>query len=125
MKRRWIIRIIFILPILLCVVGWVWSGTHFSRIEYGVYGHWWIACDLRYGVVDVMVARSGVDGGGWYCVTRPYPNARFWPVNSIFGFGYYGPSHKVVMPIWFLIFLFSLVLFFVWRKTRPKINPAM
>ena len=32
---------------------------------------------------------------------------------------------ELAVPYWFLILIFSAVLFFVWRKTRPKLNPKM
>jgi len=30
----------------------------------------------------------------------------------------------VAVPYWYIILIFFGLLFFVWRKTRPKINPA-
>jgi hypothetical protein len=61
----------------------------------------------------------------------------FWPPNDpalhcLLGFRYGRrdfPAHglggyEFAVPYWFLIVASSAVLFSVWRKTRPKSNPA-
>ena len=44
-----------------------------------------------------------------------------------FGYAHYADARNsvtmVCVPYWFLIVFFSVALFFVWRKTRPKFNP--
>jgi hypothetical protein len=52
-KRRWFIRSIFMLPILLCIVGWGWSVGHTDE---GWYCHegYWVCCRTSSGFVNVL-----------------------------------------------------------------------
>ena len=127
MKRRWLIRSVFILPILLCVGGWVWSGFYGRAVGYYRAGHG-VWCATEWGVVSVGVGPDRGMPDGWRYLVDPLPHFLFWPTNepeSFLGFrlpphgfspGWYG----VAVPYWFLIILFALVLVFVWRKTGKK-----
>jgi len=71
-------------------------------------------------------------GNPWGFGVEPLGIARFWPLgrphgSSFLGFGFDGDDNALFLsvPHWFLILVFFFVLFFVWRKTCPKINPKM
>ncbi len=139
------------LPILLCVVGWGWSGMQATTFYYSLDGRW-MACGHGQGVVYVQLAWDGrIPVGrripvGWLCLVSPVNPIRFWPTDqhnlndyNLLGFYYchnhyvssyeYTPeasrasSYSLGVPYWFLIAVFSWVLFIVWRKTRPKLHP--
>ena len=129
MFRRWLIRSLFMVPILLGLVGWEWSAGHSGEVWYqhddlrvgGATG-WGV---LGVGTIDSRSGMFGAEPDGWICKVSPMAEIRFLlPNNSnvILGFGYGSmpSSHQVEVPYWFLIVIFSVVLFFVWRKTRPK-----
>ena len=141
MKRRWFIRIVFMLPILLCLAGWGWSGTHHGVIAYRHNGRNVVGCDSFSGIVIVNYGWYGeARYNGWYYEVNSTATAHFWPKDAphfqyVLGFGFrqlevtkVGDGtvtyiYDLAVPFWFFIVVFSAVLFFVWRKTRPKINP--
>ena len=121
MKRRWLIRSIFMLPILLCIVGWCWSAGHGGWIGY-YHGAEFVGCETFWGVV--RLGTSG-PGPGCCCGVDSAPEICFLLPNdpqTFLGFGYFfiSPERHVYVPYWFLILAFSAILFFVWRKTRTK-----
>jgi hypothetical protein len=148
MPRRWLIRGLFVLPILLCVSAWVWSMLHQTYSSYHHGGHE-ISCTMEGGFLDCYVLFQGQGPrapDGWYCLTRSMDlrvvDPHFFPVRGgqttpectssprFLGFGYeHGTTsneyRSVFVPYWFLIVVFSAALFVVCRKTRPKINPKM
>ena len=135
MRRRGLIRGLFLLPLLLCVGGWAWSVTHGSTITYCQGDHFG-GCESSWGLITVYLGRGTGMPRGWVCQDNPAPAPNFWPrdtpdSHAFIGFGLgrmlYEPGtvYWLSMPYWFLIVVFSAVLFFVWRKTRPKINPQM
>src|ERR1035437_7518200 len=96
MVRRWIIRIIFMLPILLCMAGWGWSGTHSLWIRYSHDGRG-VECESRWGVVVVLVRWHLLPPDGWRYEDFTHGPARFWPVDDMashaflgFDFGHFG-----------------------------------
>ena len=138
MCRRWIVRGFFLLLILLCLAGWEWSGTHNSDVGYS-HSDRWLACHTWDGVVGVMLGRGGRAWhygmpDGWFVEIRPQSPAHFWPedsmhLNSFLGFvidddlDLTGKRYELSVPYWFLILLSLAALFFVCRKTLPKVNP--
>ena len=135
MKRRWFIRICFMLPILLCVGGWIWSATHLGIISIGHAGHW-VEWQASQGGLSVTWGTGEGRFNGWYCGggDRAY-EAHYWPTNSSryylgFLYGYYakkdGSSVSYLeVPFWFLIIVTSAILYLAWRKTaQPKSPPA-
>jgi len=126
MKRRWFIRGLFMLPILLCIVGWGWSRTHWVWILYCLRGNF-VGCDTFWGCIGLGYGKTDFSNG-WYLGREPTTaGSHFWPPpnaapQSFYGFGceWTAISHTVYMPCWFPIFLSSLALFFAWRRTRPK-----
>ncbi|MEI8196438.1 MAG: hypothetical protein WCI73_11055 [Phycisphaerae bacterium] len=133
MWRRWIIRCLFILPLLLCVVGWVLSGWYDLGAGYGCYRKHAVGCVLEPGCVGMGWWR-GSSQEGWFCNVGTH-NPSFWlpeylRSHSFLGFVVYHYEvisftsgfkfYSVYVPFWFLILLSAAVLFIVWRKTRPK-----
>ena len=67
---------------------------------------------------------------GWVCQIEPEAEAQIWPdcrgVGNFLGFRYFhisdwtGNWHVLKAPWWFLILVFSAILYVVWRKTRPR-----
>ena len=132
MKRRWLIRTIFMLPILLCIVGWGWSTTQEGWITYNCADHR-VICYTSWGTVGVETSsnHTWTMRDGWQCEVMALDKIRLLPTNGFLGFDYcYGESRSEIyrnyieVSYWFLIVVFSLALLYVWRKTRPKPNPA-
>ncbi len=142
MKRRWIIRSFFIGLLLLCVGGWVYSGTHTGEINY-VRNGCFVQCGTESGVVYVgSGGKRGAPGIANGCFFASISNAsrddalpaRFWPLGpsqipSFLGFFYaraaptsfsVGGVDYASVPYWFLILLVSFALFVVWWKTRKS-----
>ncbi len=141
MTRRWLIRICFMLPILLCVGGWVWG---FARYDYVIRFH-----DNNYFVevgsgTGAICIRQGGDmradashPEAWLCGERE-SDPRFWPTQAptdvldFSGFHAWGLSigkaherwrgvvYILMVPDWLLLIVFSAALLFVWRRTRPR-----
>jgi len=113
------------LPILLCLCAWGWSRSHLILVEYCHHGRF-VACTSLWGTIGV---KWGIDTGepdGWLCRTVLQLQAHFWPVDFFWGFRYFHGRittqtlHLLKAPWWFLIVVFSLILYVVWRKTRPR-----
>ena len=140
MKRRWVIRIIFILPILLCIGGWVLGGTHSTALQYGFRQRYVLLSPLS-GTLETSFGwldrPTSILLPGWNYRSAPQPaNLRsnwrsYWPGNiegshNFFGFRYRhstisGQDWTLAVPYWFLLLVFSANLYVVWRKTgKPK-----
>ena len=137
MKRRWIIRSIFMLPILLCLIGWGWSGWYVCSVSYLQQDGRCDACNSGSGLITVEGFISGDDTlpTGWKCkITPDEGSGWFWQQDGVHGFlGFFyvnnfdGPEpllYRLDIPYWFLVLYFSILLVLVYRKTRPKPNPA-
>src|ERR1035437_827750 len=75
--KRLIIRAVFMLPLLLCVGGWVWSGTHYSQITYSHDGRW-VGYVQSQGGITVSWGWHGPFLNGWHCSVVPIVPAHFW-----------------------------------------------
>jgi len=133
MVKRWLIRSVFMLPIVVCVVGWAWSGWYGGWIAFGHRGYA-AGCSQDNGT-----ARMTVSGGphaieGWIIhFYRLSPSPQFWPLTSSSTHCYLGFSviHEAApdwstsmsVPYWSLLLVFGGLLFLVWRMTRPKNDP--
>ena len=128
MVKRWLIRGVFMLPILLCAGGWVESYGHWDQLSYqGSRGG---AFSSVGGVVSVGYIAIDAQSSGWQ-----FSRASLPPIsrrildrrNGLFlGFAY-GHSAAVdyeaywaYIPYYFPLLLFSGVLLIVWRKTRAR-----
>jgi hypothetical protein len=128
-KKRWLIRSIFIGLLTLCVGTWV--------------GSYWQGIGIDYGGTERNLGLTGADGEavlaaedndpfgsvlGWhfYRFNRAARSGTGYEYAQyrLLGFGF----EKVVrptcwfvwVPLWFPILLFALLLWFVWRKTKAK-----
>jgi len=137
MLQRWIIRSMFMLPILFCVGGWGWNGIHSGWVSYSSHNGDWIECATRAGLVGVgwgSHIKMNVYNEGWRCVVKDATGDRFWPRDTperhfFLGFDFHhyvdagDQKSFLYAPYWFFILGFSVILYFVWQKTRPKPNP--
>jgi hypothetical protein len=131
MRRRWIIRTLFLLPILLCLAGWGWGAGRYSFVRY-VYDGVLVGASPSFAAVTVDVAWASSEPDGWDWDDSPSARSRLWPPGnpellSFLGFGVglgaHGYALAISIPDWFLILVFSSLLFLVWRKTRPNPHP--
>ena len=126
MKRRWLFRSFFILPILLCIIGWWWSVAHGCRFGCSYVGYY-VGLGTEWGSVALIYDSSDQGPPDWTLEMPPLSAAHFIHPRSFLGFSYRTPNptrRAIVVPYWFLMLVFSGILWFVGRKTRPKPNPA-
>jgi hypothetical protein len=121
MKRRWIIRGLFIGLLLLCVVGWLWTFNSGGYLRGEVWAiHLWAG--------DITVARwaSGPAKSDFQLYFERSMLRGQWRQQGLLGFRVQkGPLGMAVgVPFWFLIATSSAIVWLVLRKTRPKIDPA-
>lgn len=126
MVRQWIIRLLFLAP-LVCVAG-LWVTSYF-----GCPGSWGFLCGRRWNT-------GTVNGEVFICYSSnldmPIRTAHliFWRHDSTaswglepltWGFGW-GPNRNgfgwsfVAVPLWLPTLLLLGLYWFVWRKTRAK-----
>ena len=133
MKRRWIIRVLFMLPILLCLSGWGWSGTHKGSLFY-IHERNECGFSTSEGVVrlEIYMDRTFLSPETrWESYSSQQRANYFFPSDPPSYLGFYidhtewawGNEYSLAIPCWFLILIFSVVLFLVWRKNRPELNP--
>jgi hypothetical protein len=131
MVKRWIIRGLFMLPLLIVVVGWGWSSRHSGSIEYAHHGQY-VRCGTEWGGVFIVSGNRTRNTDGWEFSTIRLRSfdllpPRFTVVYYFLGFGLHSPigtAEKLLVPYWFLLLLIGTILFLVWRKTRPTIHRA-
>ncbi len=136
MHRRWIIRSLALALLTLCVTAWM--GSYWLDVE----AEWYIDLDvfrahLECGrmviehdtraedyVMPRCTAHIGVHG-------KPFRFHYGYMRWQFLGFGY-DPSRirfskgddnwSAAAPLWFPTLLSALLLWLIWRKTRPKYN---
>jgi hypothetical protein len=127
MHRRWLIRLPFLLA--LAFFAAVWVISHFGRFSLYKYsgGHIW-----ELGAVEGLVF-SGESG--LYPLLDSPPRIQFvrgWKARQLFPdpptLGFYcgrwprfSDSFGIAFPLWLPTLLSALLLWLVWRKTRPKL----
>ena len=146
MKRRWFTRIFFMLPILLCLAGWLWSSTHLTGV-YGQYADRGVYLGTASGTLRFeWVAGETTPGWkGWVSINEPLDPTAFWPSKEaddatlfdpegstwLLGFSYRDRDSTLAVPglhfrgfgvpYWFPLVVSGGVFAWVWRKTRkPK-----
>ena len=123
MKKRWLIRSLFLLP-LLCVVA-VWVGSCFGRIDVEMaVGSRGLGLSSVQGLLSVQelpfrISRSHLD-------FKRGANADLWwrdhPTGLHIGRIFDIPGSLVlIFPLWLPTLLLLGLLWFVWRKTRTKV----
>jgi hypothetical protein len=131
MSRRQLLRHIFILAILLCLIGWGWSL--FYRIEFQLANqNRMTSFGAMSGGLYFAKGRTRVDFSDnhsppkyeYYLLKRPLP-FRLLPGGQLLGFAcQWGGTKILKIPYWFLILLFSIPLYFLRPGTRPKKEAA-
>ena len=124
MKRRWFIRSLFMVPILLCIVGWGWSVTHSTWVGYHT-NHYLLFAETETGGVGLRgtIIESEVTNG-WTFENNSQDERHLLNPEYISSLGFFvrhfGSVTILVVPYWFLILVFSGLLWLVWRRTPPK-----
>jgi len=133
MKRRWLIRSMFITLLLLSLAAWAWSHPYgyTAGLKNGPYS---LGTGLSDGVWLFAFGKGGdarqgfqFEKLGW---SLPADFSLLPSTHSFLRFligneSSSGISQFIVgVPLWFLTSMLTLTLIYVWRKTRPKPNPA-
>jgi len=138
MLKRWLLRILFLLPILLSAAGWVESYGHQDACNYFTPEHDYYV-ESKGGCVHVgcFTAATIFDPAilGWHHFRGPLPET---DRDILLPDGYYGERlfwgfgcayrHPIIglydtflcVPYYFLLLLSTLAALLVWRKTRPR-----
>ena len=124
------------LPILLSIFGWIWSGTHDSKVTFPCN----CAICSRAGDIDFDYMPHENTKWDYFSLATENDflalNSYVWCLDTginirryavVLGLGYEhlpenGEIYVVFVPYWFLILIFLMILFFVWRKTRPQVK---
>ena len=126
MIRRWLIRSLFMLTVLQCMAGWLWSTNHCFLI-YRRHGNILIIFGMQWGRIFLIHGQDPMPGPvGWHWGVEQL--GRHWDFDSIvgyynflgFSFGWLSDYVGIDVPYWFLILVFAGVLWFVWRKSRGR-----
>jgi len=125
MKRCWIIRGVFLALLLLCVGAWVW--THRSGMSLGWGGRFTGMVVSERGELCLMRFDDTSLPFGGIIFQRTGIMGLFGNMgNGFLGFMWGNEQGQswIALPFWFLTSVLALILIYVWRKTRPKPNPA-
>ena len=120
--KRWAIRGLFVLPVVLCVGGWLESCHDEDAFGYdGTPSGFYVAS--QGGSLALVYRQTPVSPGWWF--ERQYFRERtviHTGDRYFLGFGYvrYPKSGWFAVPYYFLVVVFSVFLFFVWRKTGKR-----
>jgi hypothetical protein len=130
MFRRWLIRGLVLALLALCVVALVGSYRHPCAIgRHGIHELW---LHIRYGSIVFNEYVEPLAGSiRWECVDvyADHQSERMDYLSREYhfaGFAYEGrnavtgPFLLICIPLWFPTLLCTLLLWFVWRKTRAK-----
>jgi len=137
MFKRWLIRSVFMLPLLLCmmlcIIVWRRSYAYeygFERLDSTSYGF-----NITSGRIEMgWFSLTGVVSPTWYHYCEPIDpsgrtNSMVHVVNGhVFGFALRHDSPDVWIihvPFWVLTILFGFSPLFVWWMTRPKTRPKV
>jgi hypothetical protein len=135
MVRRWFIRGFFVGLLLSCLAAWWASGYYSATVDYFQDGRFGVGGESMAGIVRF----GGGIGVEYYCpsgfsghVARSSPPgfmALRWdePKDYYFGFSVFsghstttGTVFGISVPYWFISLVLAVLLWLVWRKTRPK-----
>jgi hypothetical protein len=136
MGNRWLIRGSFMLPVLLCVVAWGWSYPFRERIAYaGASGVQEWAIELGDGGLFLGRSWGCTEVPGWsyeHLGKDPFASDIYGAGFCLFGFQFFrspvppsGIGSFLIIPFWFPTVLSVMLLFFVWRRTKPKNGGAV
>ena len=128
MVKRWGIRSVFLLPLLLCLAGW---GTSY---------YWWIqyvqtgrpSCTVESFHGALVFEREAAELTGGFKCGRITPEMVEMedPVFRFLGFGFLlhdtpdlADMRIIEVPYWFLVLVPAICFFVAWRKTRARNDP--
>jgi hypothetical protein len=129
MKKRWIIRGIFIGLLTLCVVAWVGSYRGVVGVKYGAGTSHYYHLIVEFGWIRLLHTTTiyPAPAWQWYLVSanrRAVQEVYESVPHRFMGFGFMwvrsgGPGGwDVFIPMYFPTLVSALLLWFVWRKTR-------
>lgn len=117
----------------LCVVAWGGSYFQMAYVMYGGQNRYWLG--IEWGTVGFAISDLRVSNGWeWKHVQVPAYGVHYlgdYERNKYHFAGFaFNPSRgplrssgwSTLIPLWFPTLLFALLLWLVWRKTRPKYN---
>jgi hypothetical protein len=127
MIRRWLIRSVALTLLTLCVVAWVGSDWRRVRIDYR--RTLWQTVEVMSGKIGYFQTTSTRSFVGWRLTIGPAGPMEWDGWNSVAaypGLGFHvAPNKKgwaILAPLWLPSLLCAVLLWLVWRKTRPKYN---
>ena len=126
MKKRWLIRSLFLLP-LVCVVA-AWVGSYFATFSFD---KWFEGRERHMGAVQGLIhLEEGSNDGlpDTPLQIHVYSGKKITDSVAIGAkFGFYAgkfpftrDSFMIVFPLWLPTLLLAAVNWIVWRKTRAK-----
>lgn len=119
MKKRWLIRSIFIGLLTLCIVAWVGSYWRGVTMEHNGNERVIFALgDGRIGILQFMPI--GREGWGFFSVLPRDFSWTNWDEIATYHGRHFGSGWWVKIPLWLPTLLSALLLWFIWRRTRPK-----
>ena len=127
MRRCLIIRGLFLSRLLLSVCGWVWTGTHEIQAGLSYHGAYADGGTMRAEVYLAWGRNNARHDGWWFhCWRDEWRSSHFWSENGFCPFGAWrglADETKLSISYWFITLCLSYLLFYLWPKTRPSINP--
>ncbi len=139
MLKRWLLRGLFLLPVVLCLAGWGWSGWYEGWVGY-TRSHRTIGFGTAEGTVSLGAGRRIGYNDGYAAAVDRSEAVRFWPTPDpddicFLGFRWWhdsysdfsggaGTAYSLTIPYWFPLLASALLFLLVWRKTRRRLSPA-
>jgi len=130
MTRRWLLRYCLLLPYLLCLFGWGWSGWYRGWVRYSFAGRA-VTLQTGYGMV---ILSTYPKAPGWNVGVQRTAIVAFLPDDEdphyLLGFGFIQAPETVhyAIPYWFLAAASGIFLPFLWpkrgKKTRGRAFPV-
>ena len=119
MIRRWLIRSLALTLLTLCVVAGVGSYWRSVVVSY----HAGLDCIVE--IMSIESRRFGLSWSNWPPIQRwevGFWETGAWPRGPVRFMGFHVNERGITIPLWFPTLLSALLLWRVWRKTRPKFN---
>jgi hypothetical protein len=129
MARGWLIRSFFVAQCAICALAWIISYVRPVEfiVNYPAYKYVFVPfSDGRIAFLHENDVVTSHHGWGLGCRWGSHFEWRQGDQNANFhflGFSSYSPAPRewlYSIPLWFPTFLSSLLLWFIWRKTKPK-----
>jgi hypothetical protein len=123
MFRRWLIFGLALMLLTLCLAAW--GASHWRRIHAFHDGKTFLLLVLDSGRVLIGWASAPGIVPEWYSSIKEAGSWDGWDQRTKFswlGFSYDGDVHSsyFTIPLWFLSLLSLFLVWFAWRKARPK-----